>query len=100
MSRWLEDAASPVVLLGDLNCGPDEPLLQPLEDRLADTCQMARTGLSREANARGTLLKEYKRVDYIWVQTKFFEVKEAGLVPAPHRQVSDHIAYFADVVLK
>ncbi len=98
--RWLEDVTPPAVLLGDLNCRPDDPLLKPLEDRLADTCRMARTDLSREADARGTLLKEEGRVDYIWVEPRFFGVIEAGLVPEPHRRVSDHIAYFADVVLK
>jgi len=98
--RWLDDVTPPVVLLGDLNCRPDDPLLKPFEHRLADTCQMVHTDLSREANVRGTLLKEDIRVDYIWVEPQFFTVQEVGLIPESHRKVSDHIGYFADIVLK
>ena len=98
--RWLDDVTPPVVLIGDLNYRPDDPLLKPFEHRLTDTCQMVHTDLSREANVRGTLLKENIRVDYILVEPQFFTVQEAGLIPGSHRKVSDHIGYFADVVLK
>jgi len=96
--QWLEDVTSPVCILGDLNLGPDDPLLQPLKERLSDSCQLARTRLSEEANMKGSLLKGDMRVDYIWIEPQFFTVQEAGLIAEPHRKVSDHIGYFADVL--
>ncbi|MBT8362370.1 MAG: endonuclease/exonuclease/phosphatase family protein [Deltaproteobacteria bacterium] len=97
--QWLEDITSPVCMLGDLNLGPDDPVLHPLKERLADSCQLAQTRLSEEANIKGSLLKGDMRVDYIWIEPRFFTVQEAGLIPEPHRGVSDHIGYFADVLL-
>ena len=61
---------------------------------------MVHTDLSREANVRGTLSKEDIRVDNIWVEPQFFMVQEDGFIIDSHHKVSDHIGYFADVVLK
>lgn len=97
--QWLEDVRSPVCILGDLNLGADDPLLHPLKERLADSCQLVQTRLSEEANRVGSLLKGEMRVDYIWIESRFFTVQEAGLIPEPHRKVSDHIGYFADILL-
>ena len=97
--QWLEVVTSPVCILGDLNLGPDDPLLQPLKERLSDSCQLAQTRLSEEAIMKGSLLKGDMRVDYIWIEPQFFTVQEAGLIAEPHRKVSDHIGYFADVLL-
>ena len=96
--QWLEDVTSPVFILGDLNLRPDDPILHPLKERLADSCQLVQTRLSEEANMKGSLLKGGMRVDYIWVEPRFFKVLEAGLIPEPHRRISDHIGYFADVL--
>lgn len=98
VSRWLDDVRSPVCILGDLNLDPDDPLLYPLKERLADSCQLAQTRLSEEAKMKGSLLKGDRRVDYIWIEPRFFTVQEAGLTPEPYRTISDHIGYFADVL--
>jgi len=66
----------------------------------ADTFLLADTRLSREARTTGTLLNKAGRRDYIWVDPRKFTVREAGLVAEPHRRISDHIGYWAEVELK
>ena len=97
--RVLEELPPPVCLLGDFNCDPQDPLLEPLKNQMADTCLLADTPLSREASAAGTLVGNGGRRDYIWVDPERFSVHEAGLVAEPHRTVSDHIGYWADINL-
>jgi endonuclease/exonuclease/phosphatase family metal-dependent hydrolase len=98
--RLLESSEPPVCLLGDFNCDSDDPLLVPLRSVLSDTCLLADTALSGEALVRGTMLTTDRRRDYIWVDPHTFSVQEAGLLAKPHRTISDHIGYYADVILK
>ena len=84
----------PVVLMGDFNCRPDDGTLKNLKPRWADTCRAVDTAFTREANLLGTLLYAKRRVDYIFVEPAAFEVREAGLLPPEHREVSDHTGYF------
>lgn len=97
--QLLEEVASPVCLLGDFNCTPENPLFDGLKKRLADTCTLARTESSQRAEARGTLVGEPRRGDYIWVDQQYYSVQGAGLVEEPHLNISDHIGYFTDVTL-
>ena len=97
--RLLEEVAAPVCLLGDFNCTPESPLFAGLKERLADTCLLAGTQSSRRVEARGTLVGEQMRADYIWVDQQYFSVQEVGLVDEPYRNISDHIGYYADVTL-
>lgn len=98
--RIIEELPPPVCLLGDFNCGPDDPHLIPLTSHVADTCLLADTESSREALTTGTLVGKGGRKDYIWVPPHCFSVPEAGLVAEPHRTVSDHIGYWADISLE
>ena len=41
-----------------------------------------------------------RRIDYIFIDQRFFEVINAGLVPSKYRIASDHVAYWAKVILK
>jgi endonuclease/exonuclease/phosphatase family metal-dependent hydrolase len=90
----------PLVVMGDFNADPDAPVMRPLAGTLADTCRMVDTARSREAAALGTLMGDRRRIDFIFVSGDRFEVHEAGLLPPPHRGVSDHIGYYAEVSLK
>lgn len=98
--RLLEQWPPPVCLLGDFNLVPDDALLHPLQQFVADSCLLVDSSLSREARDAGTLLNKVSRRDYIWVDRKKFTVREAGLLAEPHRRISDHIGYWADVDLK
>lgn len=97
--QLLEKITSPVCVLGDFNCIPESPLFASLKARLADTCRLAGTELSRQAESRGTLVGENIRGDYIWVDQRYFTVQEAGLLDKLHQSISDHIGYFSDVAL-
>jgi len=98
--RLLEASEPPFCLLGDFNCDSEDALLVPLRSVLSDTCMLAETALSREALAIGTMVATDRRRDYIWVDPHTFSVQEAGLLARPHRTISDHIGYYADVTLK
>jgi endonuclease/exonuclease/phosphatase family metal-dependent hydrolase len=37
----------------------------------------------------------HRRIDYIFIDPKSFEVKDVGILPEKHWSASDHIAYFA-----
>ena len=98
--QLLAEITSPVCLLGDFNCAPENGLFTRLRERLADTCHLAGTELSQQAMTRGTLVEGTMRGDSIWVDPHHFSVQEAGLVDDPHQKISDHIGYFADLTLK
>ena len=98
--RLLEQWPSPICLLGDFNLAPDDSLLDPLKDFVTDSCVLVDSSLSREAQATGTLLTKSNRRDHIWVDRNRFIVREAGLIAEPHRMISDHIGYWADIELK
>jgi endonuclease/exonuclease/phosphatase family metal-dependent hydrolase len=97
--QWTGDQRFPMVIMGDLNCEPDDPKLIPLKKQMHDTCRMASSARSREAEVRGTLPANQRRVDYIWVAKDYFRISDAGLIPSPFQRISDHIGYFADVEL-
>ena len=94
----LEDISPPLCLLGDFNCAPGSLLFTELRKRLVDTCALACTESSQQAETRGTLVAGKMRSDHIWVDRRF-SVRQAGLVGEPHQKISDHIGYFADVTL-
>ena len=97
----LRDAKGPVVLMGDLNRTERAYELQPIYEKMIDTCKAVDTDGSRDAKKTGTVLTfSNHRIDYIFVDPKSFEVRDAGLIPEKHRRASDHIAYFACVTLK
>lgn len=97
--KLLEQWPPPVCLLGDFNLAPDDVLLQPLQEFVADSCLLVDSSLSREARDAGTLLTRVSRRDYIWVDRNKFTVREAGLLAEPHRMISDHVGYWTDIDL-
>jgi endonuclease/exonuclease/phosphatase family metal-dependent hydrolase len=67
---------------------------------MTDSCRAVDTPASREAEAVGTLVGTHRRIDHIFVAEERFHVREAGLLAPPHRGVSDHVGYYADVGIK
>jgi len=99
--RLLRDTEGPVVLMGDLNCTELSHELEPIHEKMIDTCTSVDTDGSKNAKRIGTVLRfSNYRIDYIFVDPKSFEVRDAGLIPERYRSASDHIAYFACVTLK
>lgn len=94
---WIQTAAEPLILMGDFNCLLDDVVLAPFWDRWIDSCRAIRTPETLEAERVGTLLRGTGRFDYILSDPKAFVVSNAGLVPAAHRRVSDHVGYFAEI---
>ena len=74
--------------------------MNPLRDFVADSCLLVDSSLSREALSTGTMLNKLGRRDHIRVDRKKFTVCEAGLLGEPHRMISDHIGYWADIDLR
>ena len=92
--RLLKNAIGPIVLMGDLNLYISDPKMKPIRKALVDTCLAINTDGSKSVKSIGT---GFGRIDYIFVDTKSFEVKDVGLVARKHWSASDHIAYFACV---
>ena len=97
----LRDTKGPVVLMGDLNRTERAYELGPIYERMIDTCEAVDTEGSRDARKAGTVstFPNY-RIDYVFVDPRSFEVRDAGLIPERHRRASDHFAYFACITLK
>ena len=87
----------PLIVTGDFNLEPDDPVMAPLVGILTDTCRAAATRGSREAEAIGTLAAARRRIDHIFVAGPGIHVLDAGLLAPDHRGISDHIGYCADV---
>jgi endonuclease/exonuclease/phosphatase family metal-dependent hydrolase len=99
--KLLESIREPVVLIGDLNLTESEKPIIPIRKRLIDTCRAVDTKTSRQALNYGTFLSgQGKRIDYIFIDPRSFDVVDAGVVPVKHWVASDHIAYFADMIFK
>jgi len=98
--KLLMNINGPVVLMGDLNLVNQKYDFAPVLKKLIDTSEAVDTRGSRAAKQTGTFRFGSRRIDYIFVDPQHFEVKDAGLMPSEHREVSDHIAYFACVVPK
>jgi endonuclease/exonuclease/phosphatase family metal-dependent hydrolase len=92
----------PVVLMGDFNREQHHSEMKPIQDKFNDTCLAVDTETSKYVKETGTKIggtASGLRIDYIFVDPEFFEVKNAGIVKE-YRDASDHYAYFADVVPK
>lgn len=92
---------APTILMGDFNCTPHDNALNPIKNKWVDTCQAAiTTPGGAEADSRGTLLENGKRIDYIFVEKYCFIIRKVGILEERHRLVSDHIGYFADIDIR
>ncbi len=84
------DPATPTLMFGDLNAGPDAPELQPLFERLRDSwAAFADPGLTYPAAA------PVKRIDYV-LTSKHFRVRT---VQVPDTPASDHRPVVVELVV-
>ncbi len=97
LAGWL-DPAVPRIVLGDLNCGPDDPVLAPLLDAGLRHA-LPDDGCGSVHGFRGTTAGP--RIDHILVSDDL-EVGAAGVEhPRPwHQLPSDHWPVVADLALR
>ncbi len=86
----------PVALIGDFNFTPktSKGRLEMIENRFVDTATAAGTKGAREAQRWGTFVRSKRRIDYIFIDPRYFDVLDAGVM-LPPVPASDHRAYFA-----
>jgi endonuclease/exonuclease/phosphatase family metal-dependent hydrolase len=89
----------PVVLIGDLNMDPYDQRMQLLQPPFVDTARAVDTASAKKARNTGTF-RGVGRIDYVLVDSRYFEVQDAGIISPRHWKASDHLAYFTRVVLK
>ena len=88
----------PVVLLGDFNRKYWDIEMEPVHDAFIDTCRAVSTENSKNVEAVGT---GFGRIDYIFVQDKYFTVLDAGLFSLQkYYKASDHYAYYSVLKIK
>ncbi len=92
--RIARNAPSPVVLLGDFNVSPIEPRYDAVTRYYADTAVITDTENARTALIEGTF-SNGDRIDYIFVDTRFFSTNDAGISTEEYWAASDHLGYYA-----
>ena len=94
---YLNSLTEPAILIGDFNIVPGSSKAKMLLDG---------TGLIDSATAgeyghMGTWGGPYgKRIDYVFIQSKYFNALDAALVSPEHQYASDHIAYYTVLDMK
>ena len=97
----LKATRGPVVLMGDFNRPEAAYELKPIRQTMIDTCNAVNNDKSRHVRMTGTYLGwPHRRIDYVFIDPKCFEVKDVGILPEKNWHASDHIAYFACITLK
>ncbi|MBE6578321.1 MAG: hypothetical protein E7651_00765 [Ruminococcaceae bacterium] len=85
----IDNAKTPVILTGDFNVLPDNPVLNPIRDRMLDTEDV----FSHKGSLSFPSDKPYEKIDYIFttpsIKTEFATI--------PQMIVSDHRPLFAVV---
>lgn len=88
----------PVVLLGDFNRKEWDIEMEPVHDSFIDTCRAVSTENSKNVVYTGT---GFGRIDYIFVQDKYFTVLDAGIYSLQNfYKASDHYAYYTLLKVK
>ncbi len=85
----IDSAKTPVILTGDFNLRPDNPLLDPIRQRLTDTEDSFRCqGLMSFPSD-----KPYEKIDYVFTSPSI----KVEFATIPQMEVSDHRPLFAVV---
>lgn len=95
----------PLIALGDFNARPKSERIAPMRLRLTDVTEISTAKGADDAARHATFMREAQpvrgaRIDYIFVDTKFLEVREVRLLDRTHWPASDHIGVIATIALK
>jgi len=104
--KRIAKSKNPVILMGDLNMVPDDPLFKPITDKLKDSCEAVNNENSAFVKTNGTFQSpnnpkyDHWRIDYIFYDPESSQVLDVGLLDKEHWNASDHIGYFSRIKLK
>ena len=85
----IDDAKTPVILTGDFNLRPDNPILDPIRARLSDTEDV----FSHRDSYSFPSDKPYEKIDYVFTSPSV----KVEFATIPQMEVSDHRPLFAVV---
>jgi endonuclease/exonuclease/phosphatase family metal-dependent hydrolase len=97
--RAVDKIENPIVLIGDLNMYPDDWRMKLLQPRFIDTAMAVDTESAKNARYTGTFLG-IGRIDYVLVDSRYFEVQDSGIIARELWDASDHLAYYARIIPK
>jgi endonuclease/exonuclease/phosphatase family metal-dependent hydrolase len=95
----------PLIALGDFNARPKSERIAPMRSRLTDVMDIPTAKGVNDVARHATFMREAQpvrgaRIDYIFVDTNFLEVREVRLLDRTHWPASDHIGVIATMTLK
>jgi endonuclease/exonuclease/phosphatase family metal-dependent hydrolase len=95
--NYLGSTTEPAVLIGDFNMSPQSPQANSLTD---DTGLLDSAGSPGYGQMGTWASPSGQRIDYVFVQSQYFNVLDAALVSPEHHGASDHIAYYTTLEMK
>ena len=95
----------PLIVLGDFNARPKSERIAPMRARLTDVTAIVAAKGASEAARHPTFMRESQpvlgaRIDYVFVDPKFLDVREVRLLDRTHWPASDHIGVIAVMALR
>lgn len=97
--RAVNKIENPIVLIGDLNMYPYDRRLKLLPPWFIDTAMTMDTESAKNARNTGTFFG-LGRIDYVLVDSRYFEVQDSGIISREHWDASDHLAYYSRIIPK
>ena len=94
LAELIKDSCHPVIVMGDFNAQPDDPVLDPIRGLLSDTFDVYPDKNAKTYPTNPEFGPDQK-IDYIFV-SKEFRTESVEIID---RQLSDHKAYIANVEL-
>ncbi|WP_136808597.1 endonuclease/exonuclease/phosphatase family protein [Desulfosediminicola flagellatus] len=89
-----KDIETPLVLVGDFNVVESDWRLDLLRPMFIDSALVSESKEASIARDIGTF-KGIGRIDYIFVESKYFQVIDSGIIAPKYWDASDHIGYYA-----
>lgn len=97
--QHIDTLSIPIVLVGDFNTGPLNPNLSLIKEGAGFIDSAFES--EKQGRKLGTWASPRDhRLDYVFVQSRYFNVLEAALVAEQHHRASDHIAYYTVIEWK
>jgi endonuclease/exonuclease/phosphatase family metal-dependent hydrolase len=95
----------PVIVLGDFNARPNARRLAPMRERFTDAVDSETADGAKEVRRLPTFTRDGQpvagaRIDHIFVDPRFLDVRAVGLIDRAHWPASDHIGMTARVAVK
>lgn len=97
--RYIDSLSVPIVLIGDFNMTPLDPTISLITEGAGFIDSAFE--VEKQGKRMGTYgSAEAERIDYVFVQSKLFNVLESSLVAEEHHRASDHLAYYTVIEWK